>query len=102
MSTDDVGLDWADPRRSVLADGPHEDEAEAFDQLAPLCGEQRRRRLKVGPVEHGILQVAWYTRRGHRPQRTQFLDEKQDDDAYPGSAARSSRPCFNPQPPTKV
>src|SRR6266566_8021342 len=57
MTTDDMGLDWADPRGAIAADRPHQDEAKAFNQLASLCGEHRCRCLKVGPREHRILQV---------------------------------------------
>src|SRR5260370_2659255 len=57
MTTDDMSLDRTDPRGAIAADSSYQDEAKAFDELASLCSEQRCRCLKVGPLEHSLLQV---------------------------------------------
>jgi len=57
MATDDMSFDGTDPWGAIAADGSHQDEAKAFDELASVCSEQRCRCLKVGSLEHSLLQV---------------------------------------------
>src|SRR5206468_7984399 len=57
MTTDKAGLDRTNAWRAIATDRSHEDEAKVFDKFAPLCGERRCHGLKVGPLEHCLLQV---------------------------------------------